>query len=105
MNVKGTEYNVNFFMNIPSAKEADSVQGNSETAGAGFSQILRGKTDTIEISKHTDSSSSFLSQLKGTILGSITRDADVTSLDSLKSSISNGEYTVDADEMAELLAE
>lgn len=107
MIVKGTGYDVNFFMNIRPAKNTESVKGDAPCAKAGelFSESLRGKTDTIEISKQPEENSAFLSEVKGKLLDAIGQNVGSDRLESLKSSVAAGSYTVDADEMAQILSE
>lgn len=107
MIVKGAEYDVNFFMNIRPAKGKENIQGNSEKiqSTGTFSGILRGKTDTIEISKRPDDNGSLIKEVKEKIMGEINRNTDADSLQGLKEQISTGKYVVDADEMAKILSE
>lgn len=105
MMIKGTGFDVNFF-NITPAKGKDSVQGKSadtKTART-FSEALRGKTDTIEISERTEDNSSLLNDVKKKIMGDINRDTDTDSLERLKRQITDGKYTVDTDELAQILS-
>lgn len=105
MIVKGTGYDVNFFMNIRPAKGKESVQGNpAETKPTTFSETLRGKTDTIEISKHTEDAGTLLNGVKEKVMGEINRDTDPDFLEKLKSKIADGKYIVDPDELAQVLA-
>lgn len=111
MMIKNTGFDVNFFANtgdsIRSSRKTDYARTNPADSNVPtFDSVLRGKTDTIQISSQRSSDGhSVLKDTKSDILGDISRDADPVKVQALKSSVSSGSYTVDANELAAILAE
>lgn len=83
-------------------------RGSSERAKSAepFGTVLRGKTDTVEFSRRTPTSSGCdLKETKAGILDGINKDAEPKTLEILKSLTSSGNYRINPDELARILAE
>jgi anti-sigma28 factor (negative regulator of flagellin synthesis) len=107
MIITGAEYGVNFYRTSrPMGKSDPAVPGVSG-AGKGKSVFgsVNGKTDRVEFSNRPDGSGSFLSEIKKELVESVDRSTDPARLNTLKSHIESGRYTVDSAEMARILSE
>lgn len=106
MIIKSTDGSEDFFSNI--RRVGGTLPGRAAPARANrpetFSSVLRGKTDTVEISsRRTDGS--VLKEIKEDTMSGIGRAADPVTLEGLKSRIAAGDYSVSADELAQILSE
>lgn len=107
MIIKSTD-GVGPFSGVGRAGCAPSGRGGSGRvkSAESFDGILRGKTDTVEISRRAPScGGSGLKETKAGVLGEIGRDADPAALESLKGLVASGGYRVDPDELARILSE
>lgn len=110
MMIKGTGFNVNLFSNSgirPIIEENDSIRTEAAgmRAGSTFRSEMRERTDSIEISSgKADSSRAVLEKTKDQIMHDINRDTGADELKNLKDRIASGKYTVNPDELAEILA-
>lgn len=98
MEIKGIN---GFFSDIQktSACKEDSIQ--NERAGS-FGKVLRGKMDTIEISAHK-TERSVLKETRNNILRELRRPADSATLNKLKNRIASGMYSINEEEIADIL--
>lgn len=109
MMIKGTGFNVNLFSNsgIRPVEGNDSIRTEAAgmRAGSTFRSEMRERTDSIEISSgKADSSRAVLEKTKEQIMHDINRDTGAEALQNLKDRIASGKYTVNPDELAEILA-
>lgn len=109
MVVKGTDFSVNPFSNngIRPAEGNNSIRANAAgmRAGRTFRSEMRERTDSIEISSGmVDGSHAVLKEEKEHIMHDIGRDTDAKTLQNLKDRVASGNYTVNPDELAEILA-
>lgn len=108
MIIKSTGCGMSFFSNIRPTGNKLPVRGDSARVNhtKTFGGVLRGKTDTIEIStQRTDGGCSVLKEAKEKLLGDIGRAADPGTLNDLKDRIAAGSYHVDPGELAQILSE
>lgn len=105
MNVKGIGDN-GFFSDIRRAAEiVPPREENRKTERTGdFVSALRGKTDTVEISRRQPEST-VLQDSKDQVMQELKRSADQVTLDGLRNRIASGTYAVRADELAGILGE
>lgn len=105
MNVKGIGDN-SFFSDIRRATEAVPLrEENRKTERSGdFASTMRGKTDTVEISRRQPEST-VLQDSKDQVMQELKRSADQVTLDGLRNRIASGTYAVRADELAGILGE
>lgn len=69
-----------------------------------FRSVLRGRTDTVEISRHAPSSGAAeLKHTKADILQGIGGDTKAETLEALKGLVASGNYRVDPEELARIL--
>lgn len=82
-------------------KEASAKQGASFASA--LQQTESARTDTIELSQHSDDGSAVLSEAFNTVLDQLNQSADPGRLEQLRSSISAGGNPFSSDGMARIL--
>jgi anti-sigma28 factor (negative regulator of flagellin synthesis) len=90
-----------FFSDIQqtSACKEDSIQNERAES---FGKVLRGKVDTIEISAHK-TERSVLKETRNNILRELRRPTDGATLNELKNRIASGTYSINDEEIADIL--
>lgn len=104
MDVKGI--GGGFFPEMRRAAESAPLREDARrTEGAEeFGRVLRGRTDSVEIS-HRGPESTVLRDQKENVMQELKRPADQVTLDGLRNRIASGTYSVGADELAEILGQ
>ena len=90
-----------FFSDIrqTSACREDSLQAERAKS---FGKVLRGKMDTVEISAHK-TEESVLKETGNSVVRELKLPADRVTLDELRNRIASGTYSVNDEEIAEIL--
>ncbi len=104
MVIKGTGFGTEYLRGVSPAAGTDPARGVSRAGSEGSPKVLRGKTDTIELSGRPGGDDPFLGGVRDEILRGLRADAGAGRIRALKSRAAAGEPLAGADELAEILA-